>query len=144
MTTARAVRWHAAGDVRLETVDIAPPGDGEVWVAVAYCGVCGSDLHEIADGPHAIPVDTAPALSGTMAPITLGREFSGTVVAGGSGEDELPRGARVPVAPNYRSGRCPPSAEGRSGGGRGTGFRGAMGSGGVSKGDVMGWKWASR
>src|SRR3546814_14042071 len=106
MTTARAVRWHAACDVRLETVDISPPGDGEVLVAVAYCGVCGSDLHEIADGPHAIPVDTAPALSGTMAPITLGHEFSGPVVAVGNGAGELPVGARGAAQPNYPLGPC--------------------------------------
>ncbi|HEY9566036.1 MAG TPA: alcohol dehydrogenase catalytic domain-containing protein [Nocardioides sp.] len=133
MTTARAVRWHAAGDVRLETVDISPPGDGEVLVAVAYCGVCGSDLHEIADGPHAIPVDTAPALSGTMAPITLGHEFSGTVVAVGNGVDELPLGARVAVEPNYRCGTCTACGEGRYEVCAGSGFAGLMGDGGMAE-----------
>lgn len=133
MTTARAVRWHAAGDVRLETVDISPPGGGEVLVAVAYCGVCGSDLHEIADGPHAIPVSTAHALSGAMAPITLGHEFSGTVVAVGNGVDALPLGTRVAVEPNYRCGTCTACREGRYEVCAGSGFAGLMGDGGMAE-----------
>ena len=54
-------------------------------LAVAWCGICGSDLHEVADGPHAIPVDRPHGLSHVKAPITLGHEFSGVVVAVGSG-----------------------------------------------------------
>jgi hypothetical protein len=35
------------GEGRLGTVsvDVGPPGPGEVQVAVAYCGLCGTDLH---------------------------------------------------------------------------------------------------
>ena len=133
MTKARAVRWYAAGDLRLETVDLPPPKDGEVVLAVAYCGVCGSDLHEIANGPHAIPVGAAHPLSGTMAPITLGHEFSGTVVAVGGGVDGLPPGTRVAVEPNYRCGTCTACREGRYEVCVGSGFAGLMGDGGMAE-----------
>lgn len=52
----RAAVWYGARDVRVVDVAVRAPGTGEVTLAVAYCGICGSDLHEYADGPHAIPV----------------------------------------------------------------------------------------
>ena len=39
-------------------------------IGVAYCGICGSDLHEYIDGPHAIPVTEPHPLSGRRAPLT--------------------------------------------------------------------------
>ncbi|TQM11726.1 alcohol dehydrogenase catalytic domain-containing protein [Pseudonocardia kunmingensis] len=129
----RAVRWHAAGDVRLETVELPPPGPGEVLVAVAYCGICGSDLHEVADGPHAIPVGPPHPLSGAVAPLTLGHEFSGTVAALGRGVDGPAVGALVAVEPNYRCGRCTACRDGRYEVCAGFGFAGLMGDGGLAE-----------
>ncbi|WP_207225732.1 alcohol dehydrogenase catalytic domain-containing protein [Blastococcus saxobsidens] len=128
----RAVRWRAARDLGLETVQIPLPGPGEVLVAVAFCGVCGSDLHEIADGPHAIPVDVPHPLSGAVAPITLGHEFSGTVVSSGPGVTALPPGTPVAVEPNYRCGACTACREGRYEVCTGFGFAGLMGDGGMA------------
>ncbi len=42
----KALRWHAARDLRLSDVELQAPGVGQVELQVAYCGVCGSDLHE--------------------------------------------------------------------------------------------------
>src|SRR5205823_12359913 len=98
--------------VRLETVELPSPAAGEVLVAVAYCGVCGSDLHEVNDGPHGIPVSRPHPLSGAVAPLTLGHEFSGTVVAAGA-DARVAAGTPVAVEPNYRCGRCIACAEGR-------------------------------
>jgi (R,R)-butanediol dehydrogenase/meso-butanediol dehydrogenase/diacetyl reductase len=129
----RAVRWHGAKDLRLETVHLPAPGAGEVLVRVAYCGVCGSDLHEIADGPHAIPVDRPHPLSGAVAPLTLGHEFSGEVAATGPGVEALPVGAPVAVEPNYRCGRCTACREGRTEVCAAFGFAGLMGDGGMAE-----------
>ena len=39
----RALRWHAAGDVRLDEVpEPGPPAPGMAVVEVAACGICGS------------------------------------------------------------------------------------------------------
>jgi (R,R)-butanediol dehydrogenase / meso-butanediol dehydrogenase / diacetyl reductase len=130
---ASAVRWHAAGDLRLEKVEVPVPGPGHVLLAVAFCGVCGSDLHEIVDGPHAIPVDVPHPMSGAVAPITLGHEFSGTVVASGTGVTDLPPGTLVAVEPNYRCGACTACREGRYEVCAGFGFAGLMGDGGMAE-----------
>lgn len=131
--SGRAVRWYGPKDLRLETVHLPAPGAGEVLVRVAYCGVCGSDLHEIADGPHAIPVDRPHPLSGAVAPLTLGHEFSGVVAATGPGVEGLPEGAPVAVEPNYRCGRCTACREGRTEVCAAFGFAGLMGDGGMAE-----------
>ncbi|MGI5131250.1 alcohol dehydrogenase catalytic domain-containing protein [Pseudonocardia sp. CA-107938] len=129
----RAVRWFGPKDLRLETVHLPHPGAGEVLVRVAWCGVCGSDLHEIADGPHAIPVDRPHPLSGAVAPLTLGHEFAGEVAATGPGVADLPVGAPVAVEPNYRCGRCRACREGRTEVCAAFGFAGLMGDGGMAE-----------
>jgi (R,R)-butanediol dehydrogenase/meso-butanediol dehydrogenase/diacetyl reductase len=136
-TTTRAVRWHAAGDVRFEAVALRPPGPGEVLIDVAYCGVCGSDLHEIADGPHAVPTSTPHPLSGAVAPVTLGHEFSGVVRALGPDVDGPPPGTPVAIEPNYRCGSCTPCREGRYEVCDCFGFAGLMGDGGMAEQAVV-------
>jgi len=127
-----AVRWHAAGDVRLDEVDNIEPGEGQVEIAVVYCGVCGSDLHEILDGPHAIPVDVPHPLSRAIAPIVLGHEFSGIVTALGAGVEGLAVGDAVVVEPNYRCGQCSQCRAGRYHTCTSFGFAGLMGDGGLA------------
>src|SRR4029079_6157455 len=90
----RAAVWHHEGDIRIEDVP-APeqPGPGEAIVEVAYCGICGTDLHEYQDGPHFIPKDA----SGRGFVSILGHEFSGTVTEVGEGVSRVNRGDRVAV-----------------------------------------------
>jgi S-(hydroxymethyl)glutathione dehydrogenase / alcohol dehydrogenase len=43
--------------VRVTEVELAPPGVGEVEVAIAAAGVCHSDLHIVlGEWPHPVPV----------------------------------------------------------------------------------------
>ncbi|GAB3267190.1 alcohol dehydrogenase catalytic domain-containing protein [Nocardioides dilutus] len=128
----RALRWHAAGDIRLDPHEPRQPEADEVLLAVAWCGICGSDLHEVADGPHAIPVDQAHGLSHARAPITLGHEFSGEVLAVGSRVAHVRPGERVAVEPNYRCGQCVSCGEGRYEVCDHLGFAGLMGDGGMA------------
>jgi (R,R)-butanediol dehydrogenase/meso-butanediol dehydrogenase/diacetyl reductase len=91
----RAVRWHARRDVRCENVGIAPePGAGEARVRVAWCGLCGSDVHEYLHGPFQIP-QVPHVVTGRAAPITLGHEISGWVESVGPGPTELHEGDLV-------------------------------------------------
>ena len=53
----RALRFHAARDLRIEDVaEPGPPGPTQVTVAPRWCGICGTDLHEYTSGPIVTPV----------------------------------------------------------------------------------------
>jgi (R,R)-butanediol dehydrogenase/meso-butanediol dehydrogenase/diacetyl reductase len=101
----QALRWHAPRDVRIETVPPPAAKAGEVVVAVAACGLCGSDLHEYLHGPVYIPRRPHP-LTGLMPPVTLGHEFSGRVVELGPQVTGLRVGDRVAVNPCLVCGEC--------------------------------------
>ncbi|WP_214411732.1 2,3-butanediol dehydrogenase [Sphaerisporangium fuscum] len=129
----KAAVWYGARDVRVVDVEVAAPGPGEATVAVAYCGICGSDLHEYADGPHAIPVTEPHPESGAVAPLVLGHEFCGTVTEVGPGVTGLAPGDRVAVEPHYRCGTCPRCRDGEYNICRHFGFAGLMGNGGMAE-----------
>jgi len=127
----RAVRFHAAGDVRLEDLPPEPPGVGEVALRVAWCGVCGSDLHEYQRGPLAIPAAGRPhPLTGASAPLVLGHEFAGTVAAVGPEVAGLEAGDPVAVEPLLRDGTCAACRSGRYNRCRQLAFIGLSGNGG--------------
>lgn len=92
----KAAVWHARNDIRVETVpDPGPPGPGEVVIRVGACGICGTDLEEYRDGPLFIPVDEPNPLTGRKAPLILGHEFAGEVVAVGKGVQKFRVGDRL-------------------------------------------------
>jgi (R,R)-butanediol dehydrogenase/meso-butanediol dehydrogenase/diacetyl reductase len=73
----KAAVWHGQHDVRVEEVPEPPtPPPGQVKVQVAWCGICGTDLHEYLGGPLHIPVGTPHPLTGVQAPVILGHELS--------------------------------------------------------------------
>ena len=90
----RAAVISGPGQVEVTTVPDATPGPREVVVAVAACGICGTDLH-ILDG------EFAPTL-----PVVPGHEFAGEVVAVGSAVHEVAVGARVAVDPSLPCHEC--------------------------------------
>ena len=102
----RALVWHGALDLRLdERPEPDPPGAGQAVVEVAYCGICGTDVHEYRDGPVMIRSGAHP-LTGVSPPMTLGHEFSGRVVALGSPTSGMSVGDRVTVDPCWSCGEC--------------------------------------
>ncbi|WP_375479853.1 zinc-dependent alcohol dehydrogenase family protein [uncultured Jatrophihabitans sp.] len=90
----KAAVVKSVGEVGIETVDDPTPGDGEVVVEVAACGLCGTDLH-ILQG------EFAPTL-----PIIPGHEFAGTVVAVGRNALDVQEGDRVAVDPSLYCQEC--------------------------------------
>ncbi|WP_276260548.1 2,3-butanediol dehydrogenase [Haloglomus litoreum] len=102
----RAAVYHGRRDVRIEAVDPRPVGPTDVAVDIAYCGICGSDVHEYAAGPIAIPADEPHPLTGETLPLTLGHEFSGTVREVGEDVERVAAGDRVTVNPAIWCGDC--------------------------------------
>jgi (R,R)-butanediol dehydrogenase/meso-butanediol dehydrogenase/diacetyl reductase len=106
----KALRWHGAGDVRVEQLAEPNPAPGMTLIEVRYCGICGTDLGEYRDGPHLISRSPHP-LTGREPPITLGHEFSGAVLD--TGDDSGVRvGQRVTADACWRCGRCSACAAG--------------------------------
>src|SRR4051812_23022512 len=102
----RALRFHAARDLRIEEVAEPPsPAAGEVVVRVVTAGICGTDLHEYMAGPIVTPVEPHP-LTGAQNPQILGHEFAGDVVAVGPGVTRVAEGDRVAIMPLAYCGQC--------------------------------------
>ena len=77
------------------------PRPGHLVVAVRACGLCGTD-HHIYHGQF-------PA----AAPVVLGHEYAGLVVALGEGVDDLVVGQPVAIDPNIVCHTCRPCRQGR-------------------------------
>lgn len=94
----KAVVKFAPGSGNVDVRDVAEPrcGEDQVKVEVAFCGVCGTDLHVLHDTFRNYP------------PVILGHEFAGTVVETGRSVTNVPAGARVTVlgATAVTCGRC--------------------------------------
>lgn len=83
-TTMKAAIYHGAGDVRVEEYPMPDaPGPGELLVRVKVCGMCGSDVTDWYMTPRA--------------PIALGHEPAGDVVAVGAGVTAFSVGDRVAI-----------------------------------------------
>ena len=96
----KAARFHARGDIRIEDIPEPTVAPGTVGIDVAWCGICGTDLHEFMEGPIFIPPCGHPhPISGESAPVTMGHEFSGVVYAVGEGVTDIQVGQHVVVEP---------------------------------------------
>ncbi|MDQ0222396.1 2,3-butanediol dehydrogenase [Streptococcus moroccensis] len=96
----KAARWYNKKDVRVEEIETPETlGATEVKLAVKYAGICGSDLHEYLGGPIFIPTEQEHPYSHRKAPITMGHEYCGEVVAVGDQVTNLVPGDRVVVEP---------------------------------------------
>ncbi|MES1937767.1 2,3-butanediol dehydrogenase [Salinisphaera hydrothermalis] len=95
----KALRFHAAGDLRIEDVaEPAEPGPDQVVVSNRFAGICGTDLHEYAYGPVFVPTEPHP-FTGATAPQILGHEFGGVVTAVGRNVTHCQPGDRVSIQP---------------------------------------------
>lgn len=75
------------------------PREGEVLVAVAAAGICGSDIHAYEWTP-------GYEFMAAAMPLTIGHEFAGTVRALGPGVSGFEIGDRVTCWPTVGCGRC--------------------------------------
>lgn len=94
----RACVVHGAGDLRVEDRDVTEPGRGEIAVAIAFGGICGSDLHYYHRG--------AVGDFQVREPLVLGHEVVGHVAALGSDVDGPGAGTPVAIHPATPCGTC--------------------------------------
>ena len=98
----KAARLYGSQDLRVEEVQEPSVSSGKVKIKVEWGGICGSDLHAYHDGPSPY----AHPLSGQAPPITLGHEFSGTIVEVAEDVTTHKVGERVAVEPLLSCGKC--------------------------------------
>ena len=87
--------------IRIEELDLDPPGEGEVLVKVGGAGLCHSDLSMI-NGDRPRPV-----------PLVPGHEGAGEIVEVGAGVHDVKPGDHVCFTFNVSCGRCRRCLEGR-------------------------------
>ena len=100
MQTDAAVLWEIGGPWVTETIDLDPPGQGEVMVRLAASGLCHSDEHLVTgDLPFELP-------------IVGGHEGAGTVEEVGPGVTDVKPGDHVVFGFIPCCGRCPSCSTG--------------------------------
>jgi len=98
----RAAVWHDTKDIRVEQVQEPQVSSGQIKVKVEWAGICGSDLHIYL---HGLSMEAHP-LTGQKPPLTMGHEFSGTIVGVGDGVTRHRIGERVSIEPLIYCGEC--------------------------------------
>lgn len=101
----------------------------EFQLKPAYVGICGSgttssivydavtdayyiqDLHEYTSGPVLVPKSEHP-ITGEKSPVTMGHEFSGTIVEVGEGVTRFAPGQRAVVRPTIYDTTCAACSQG--------------------------------
>ncbi len=94
----KAAVFYGKHDIKIENIAVPEIKGDEVLVKVAYCGVCGTDVH-IYEGDKGC-AEVHP-------PIVLGHEFAGEIVAVGENVKNRKAGDRVDVDPNVLCESCP-------------------------------------
>ncbi|MFA8386298.1 MAG: L-idonate 5-dehydrogenase [Pelagibaca sp.] len=94
----RVCRLYGQNDLRIDTETASEPGEGQVLLAVASGGICGSDMHYLSEGG----IGTIRVRE----PIILGHEASGRVVGTGPGVTGLAEGDAVAINPSRPCGTC--------------------------------------
>jgi 2-desacetyl-2-hydroxyethyl bacteriochlorophyllide A dehydrogenase len=87
--TTKATQYTGNKNFAIVDVPQEEPGTGEVRIKVAYCGVCGTDVHIY----HGM-MDQRVKM-----PLTIGHEMSGTIDALGAGVTGYDVGEKVVVRP---------------------------------------------
>jgi (R,R)-butanediol dehydrogenase/meso-butanediol dehydrogenase/diacetyl reductase len=139
----KAARFHGRGDIRVDDIPEPHPGDGQIQLAVEWCGICGSDLHEYLEGPIFTPTSQNPhPLTGGAIPIVMGHEFAGVVAEVGKGVAGVSEGDRVVIEPYDVCGTCVACRSGRYNTCRSLGFIGLDGDqGGFAEKMVVDQRW---
>ncbi len=95
--TITAAFYRGDKSFAVETTKAAAPGPGEARIRIAYCGICGTDMHVYHGN-----MDGRVGLNRV-----IGHEMSGVVEALGDGVQNVSVGQKVVVRPLDHCGDCP-------------------------------------
>jgi len=95
--TISAAFYRGDRQFTVETKQANPPATGEVAVRIAYCGICGTDMHVFHGN-----MDARVGFERV-----IGHEMSGTIAAVGEGVTGINVGRKVVVRPLDHCGECP-------------------------------------
>lgn len=95
MAHMKAARFHGKPeDLRIESLPLPEPGEGDVLLKIRSCGICGSDARTYFNGIE----------ERYKAPVIFGHEIAAEIAE--SGHPGYVPGERVAVAPVYGCGEC--------------------------------------
>ena len=97
MSTINAAFYRGDKTFKVEPRQAPAPAAGEVAVRIAYCGICGTDMHVYHGN-----MDARVGLNRV-----IGHEMSGQVSALGDGVESVAVGQKVVVRPLDHCGDCP-------------------------------------
>jgi len=132
----KAAVWYGYKDIRVMDVPEPHVHPDHVKVQVAYAGICGTDRHEYV-GPNFIPAKKPHRLTGKMAPLIMGHEFSGVITDVGEGVAGWKAGDRVIASGSLICGKCRWCREGRFNICTSLGFNGISRDGGFAEYTVI-------
>ena len=92
----KAVQYVKPGEFQCRKISDPLPGTGEVKIRVAYCGICGTDVH----------IFRGHMDSRVKVPQAVGHEMSGVIVDVGEDISGWKPGERVTVRPTENCGQC--------------------------------------
>ncbi|TCL01149.1 2-desacetyl-2-hydroxyethyl bacteriochlorophyllide A dehydrogenase [Shimia isoporae] len=96
-TTIKAAHYRGNKTFTVETMEAPAPAKGEVAVRIAFCGICGTDMHVFHGN-----------MDGRVGfERVIGHEMSGTVASVGEGVTNVSVGEKVVVRPLDHCGNCP-------------------------------------
>ena len=101
---SRVCRLYGKNDLKVEQDEVHLPKGGQVLVRLAYGGICGSDMHYLADGG----IGTIKV----QEPIILGHEASGRIIKVGDSVDGLEPEDVVAINPSRPCSLCKFCTEG--------------------------------
>jgi len=110
----RAAVFHGQGDIRVEDVPAPSCGSGDLLLEVHAVGICGTDAHEFASGPHLFPITERHPVSQHLGPMIPGHELTGIVRTVGAEVGGFAPGDLVISGAGISCGACVQCRRGRT------------------------------
>lgn len=104
MTKIQAAFYRGNRSFQVEPTDVPAPGPGQAQLRIAYCGICGTDMHVFHGN-----MDARVGMNRIV-----GHEMSGVVEAVGEGVTNVQPGQKIVVRPLDPCGDCPACQRGHS------------------------------
>ncbi|MFG1921809.1 zinc-binding dehydrogenase [Cryptosporangium sp. NPDC048952] len=110
----RAAVFYGKGDIRVDEVPVPTCGPADLLLEVHAVGICGTDAHEFASGPHMFPIYERHPVSGHVGPMIPGHELTGIIREVGGEVRGFETGELVVSGAGISCGHCVQCRRGRT------------------------------